>query len=26
MALRRSLQQSHPVLFGVLKRSVEAGR
>jgi hypothetical protein len=26
MALRRSLQQSHPVLFGVLKRSVETGR
>jgi hypothetical protein len=24
MALRRSLQQSHPVLFGVLKRSVES--
>jgi hypothetical protein len=24
MALRRSLQQSHPVLFAVLKRSVEA--
>jgi hypothetical protein len=24
MALRRSLQQSHPVLFGVLKRSVAA--
>ncbi|MDB6100164.1 MAG: hypothetical protein JWO52_163, partial [Gammaproteobacteria bacterium] len=24
MALRRSLQQSHPVLFGVLKRSVDA--
>jgi hypothetical protein len=23
MALRRNLQQSHPVLFGVLKRSVE---